>query len=290
MPEKPAHIEIAEYFQTEQWQKLMRYLRGPNPEELYHSHIFVDISIHPYTLRRLLAKYFEMVGMPIDRPMDFQISNVGNDMLHNIHPTGTFHFDLAFRFNPNVQIAPMPTEVTWQKSNLQVWGESETYAFFKEFPLKTDVSPDQLDSYFTSSQWEEIRHFVRDKSLSHFHANVETSVHPDIIKEAGIKALKREGWVLQKVVHCIFFPRKDWKAGKVCFLMTEPMFNFDIAWVYQPDVLIRPSKRFFIEQIRPDFDIRPQEPIEKLMKKGNFQPEISSEELDAIAKRISETL
>ena len=111
-----------------------------------------------------------------------------------------------------------------------------------------------------------------------------------MIKEAALRALKREGWVLQKVVHCIFFPRKDWKAGKICLLMSEPMFNFDIAWVFNPDVVIKPSWRFFIQQIRPDFDLRYEEPLDKLLKKGNFKPHISTEELNEIGKRISDTL
>jgi len=284
------HNEIINYFHSEQWQRLLKYLRGNNTEEIYHAHIFIDTSLHPNTLRRLLIKYFEIIGMPIDRPIDFQASNVGHDMLHNIHPSRTFHFDLAWHFNANVILAPMPLEITFQNANLQVWGESETYSFFQQFPFRTDVSEDKIDQYFHSPQWEEIRAFVKDKSLVHFHANVETSVHPDMIKKAALRALKREGWALQKVVHCIFFPRKDWKAGKICLLMSEPMFNFDIAWVFDPDVIIRPSQRFFIQQIRPDFDLRHEEPIDKLLKKGNFKPDLSIEELNELGKKISGTL
>lgn len=284
------HNEITKYFHSDQWQRLLKYLRGDHTEEIYHAHIFIDTGLHPNTLRRLLIKYFEVIGMPIDRPIDFQASNVGHDMLHNIHPSGTFHFDLAFHFNPHLILAPMPLEITFQNANLQVWGKSETYAFFQQFPFKTEVIEDKIDQYFYSPQWDEIRTFVKDKSLVHFHANVETSVHPDRIKEAALRALKREGWVLQKAAHCIFFPRKDWKAGKICLLMSEPMFNFDIAWVFNPDVVIIPSRRFFIQQIRPDFDLRHEEPIEKLLKKGNFTPDISNQELDEIGKRISEAL
>src|SRR5512143_3195792 len=103
-----AHNEIVNYFHSEQWQTLLEYLRGKHREEIYHAHIFVDTSLHPNTLRRVLVKYFELIEMPIDRPIDFQASNVGHDILHNIHPAGTFHFDLAFRFNGDVHLAPMP--------------------------------------------------------------------------------------------------------------------------------------------------------------------------------------
>jgi hypothetical protein len=181
----------------------------------------------------------------------------------------------------------MPPEITFQNSNLDFWGKSETYAFFDQFPFKKNVSPEEVDQYFHTPQWDEIRHFVRDKSLVHFHANIETSVHPDLIKDAALKALKQEGWVLQKDVHCIFFPRKDWKAAKICLLMSDPMFNFDIAWAFNPDVVIRPSQKFFIQKIRPDFDLRYEEPLADTLKKGTFKPDISTEEMAQIGRDIA---
>ncbi len=291
MANQVPHEEIVGYFHTEQWQKLLRYLRGQGPEEFFHAHIYIDTSLHPNAFRRLLFKYFEVIGMPLDRPVDFQASNVGHDMLHNIHPSGgQFHFDLAWRLNEKLILAPMPAEVTFQGSNLDFWSKSETYAFFDQFPLKKDIAAEQVDQYFHTPQWEEIRHFVRDKSLVHFHANVETSVHPDLIRSAALRALKREGWVLQKDVHCIFYPRKDWKAAKICLLMSDPMFNFDIAWTFNPDVVIRPSQKFFIQRIRPDFDLRYEEPIAGTLKKGHFTPDLSAEEIDQIGKEIAATL
>lgn len=102
-----------------------------------------------------------------------------------------------------------------------------------------------------------------------------------------LRAVEREGWTLQKVVHCIFYPRKDWKAAKICLLLSEPMVNFDFAWIFNPDVIIRPSQRFFVTQVRPDVDIRYVEPIDKLLKKGNYTADVTLEELNEIGRRIS---
>ena len=122
--------------------------------------------------------------------------------------------------------------------------------------------------------------------MVHFHANVETSIHPDLIKEATMELIEKEGWTNQIVVHCIFYPNKDWKAGKVCFLMSDPMFNFDIAWDYNKDALIRPSRKYFITNIRPDFDLRYEEPEQKILSTGDFMPKLSFDELREIEKSI----
>lgn len=284
--------EITSYFKSEQWLALIKLLQKKHHEEVYHAHIFVDTKLHPYTLREVIFSYFKCIDMPIDRPIDFQVSNVGNIMAHNIHPQGTFHFDLAFRYNPDVVLSAMPNEIAFRKSNLQFWGKKETYDFIDQFPFRKDVPINQIVDYFHSSEykicsnWSEYKYFVLDRRMVHFHANVETSIHPDLIKQATIELIEKEGWTNQLIVHCIFYPNRDWKAGKVCFLMSDPMFNFDIAWDYNPEVLIQPSRKYFITKNRPDFDLRYEEPEQKMMSTGDYMPEISFDELREIEKSI----
>ena len=141
--------EITSYFKSAQWLSLVKLLQKKHHEEVYHAHIFVDTKLHPYTLREVIFSYFKCIDMPIDRPIDFQVSNVGNIMAHNIHPKGTFHFDLAFRYNPDVALSAMPNEVAFRNSNLQFWVKKLTNESRDQFPLENISAIDQIYITFT---------------------------------------------------------------------------------------------------------------------------------------------
>ncbi|MFC1798998.1 hypothetical protein ACFLZL_04245 [Thermodesulfobacteriota bacterium] len=290
--------EVVDYFQSESWLTLIKLLKRDHHETIYHAHIFVDTSLHPYTFRKILFKYFDLIDMPVDRPIDFQMASVGNIMAHNIHPAGTFHFDLAFQYNSEVVLSPMPKGSSFRGDNIQYWGEKETWDFINQYTFRPESKTDEdavfdyfwSSDYRVSSLWSEYKNFVLDRRMVHFHANIETSLHPDIIEKVTLKIIEKEGWKIQLTVPCIFYPSADRAYAKICFLMTDPMFNFDIAWEFNPDVVIRPSTKFFIQNIRPDFDLRYEEKEDELMATGDFMPELTKDELKEVEAALKKSV
>lgn len=262
---------IKDYFAGEQWRTLQDRVENDR-ENSYHAHIFVDTSLHPLTFCDVLRTYYAAIGMPIDRAIDLQPSNVGFNMLHGIHPAGSFHYDVAWRYNPACVLAPMPHELVKEKNNLQIWGRKEIDDFFGQyrFVRATGQAKEDLDAFFRSPEWDQTVEYVLDTTIAHFHTNVEMSIHPDDLRDAALEAIGRQGWKLQKHIHCIFSPYKGWTTGKVVFLLEEPEVMFDIAWKFNPDVTIRPSTVHFMLQDSTVFDVRRKEKIEFYTSGGEF--------------------
>lgn len=272
---------IKEYFEGEQWTTLEDKVEN-DKDDTYHAHCFVETTLHPLTFCEVLKAYYRTRGMEIDRPIDLQPSNVGHNMLHGIHPTGTFHYDIAWRYKPGKIINPMPLEYIKERNNLQMWGKKEINEFFSKFNFiqPEGQAKEDLEQYFKSGTWKQTCEYVLDSTIAHFHANVETSVHPDALRDAALEAIKRQGWTIQKALHCIFSPVKGWIAGKVVFLLDQPRVMFDIAWKFNNDVSIRASTVPFMN-VNPDvteFDVRRKETIEYYTDEGEFIT-LSNEEI-----------
>lgn len=279
-------VKIIDYFASEQWTSLQR-LHEMSATDTYHAHVFVDTSLHPLSFCDVLREYFKAKGMEIDRPIDLQASNTGYDMLHGIHPRGSFHFDIGWRYVPGSILKPMPPELTKGKGNLQTWGRKEVEEFFGKFAF---IQPgprerEELRRYFESDAWDKTCEYVMDNTIVHFHANVEMSVHPDALMEEAVAAIGKQGWELQKTVHCIFSPRPGWTTGKVVFLLARPTVMFDIAWKFTQGVVIRPSTVCFMLDDDPRFDVRRQEPIERFVQNGDFVS-LTDDELSALRSML----
>lgn len=281
---------IKNYFDGEQWTTLEDRVENDS-ENTYHAHIFVETTLHPLTFCDVLREYYKAKGMEIDRPIDLQPSNVGHNMLHGIHPTGSFHFDIAWRYEPGKIISPMPPEFIKEKNNLQIWGKKEIDDFFSQynFVWPSGKVQEELNQYFESDTWEQTCEYVLDDTIAHFHANVETSIHPDALRDAALGAIKKQGWKVQKVLHCIFSPVKGWTTGKVVFLLDEPRVMFDIAWKFNSEVGIRPSTVPFmgVNAGVTAFDVRRKEKIEYYTDKGDFIT-LSDEELKKLGLMFGE--
>lgn len=265
---------INDYFRSPQWSALEDRLEN-DKEKTFHAHIFVNTTLHPTTFSNVLKAYYRTRKMEVDRPIDLQPSNVGHNMLHGIHPSGTFHFDLAWKYKAGVIIEPMEEDAIKEKNNLQIWDEKITYDFFKQFDFVTHPTAEQqkdIAAFFTSSVWDENRGYVLDKNIAHFHMNIETCLHPDIIRDAGLAAIKKEGWTVQKLLHCLFSPYKGWTTGKVVYLMDTPRVMFDIAWKFNPDVTIRSSQVPFmgVTPGKNGFDVRYNENMDFFTDAGEF--------------------
>lgn len=260
---------IKRYFETEQWNTLQDRVDN-DPINTLHAHIFVDTMLHPDTFSDVLKVYYKVMGREIDRTIDMQPSNVGHNMLHGVHPTGSFHYDVAWRYNNGEAISPMPQAFVKEKNNLQIWDEQDIEQFFSQYQF---IQPEgeakvQLEQHFESKHWEETCEYVEHPNMAHFHANVEMSVHPDALRDEALKAIEKQGWKLQKVLHCIFSPTSDWITGKVVFMLHEPEVMWDIAWKFNKNVVIRPSTVPFMMQDRTEFDIRYKEKMEYYTDQG----------------------
>lgn len=264
-------VAIQQYFQGEQWSELQDRVEN-DAAHTYHAHIFVDTRLHPNSFCDVLRAYYRSRGMEISRAIEFQPSNVGHNMLHCVYPNGSFHYDIAWKYSPEAVLAPMDPQFVKEKNNLQIWGEKEIGEFFDQYPF---VQPDgqaaqDIQKFFVSDDWKQTRDYVLDKTIAHFHLNVEMSIHPDALRDAGLAAIKKEGWELERVIHCIFSPTIDWTAGKVVYLLKEPEVMFDIAWKYNGDVSLRASTVHFMLPDSPKFDVRRKEKMEFYTDQGDF--------------------
>ncbi|WP_417722595.1 hypothetical protein [Salipiger sp.] len=263
--------EIKAYFDSDHWGELEDRVENHSDSTL-HAHVFVDTRLHPETFCDVLRTYYAARGMEIRRTIDFQPSNVGHNMLHGVYPQGTFHYDVAWRYADGPAIAPMPEALVKERDNLQIWGVREIEDFFARYDFVTDAeaAAGPLDDFFASPTWARTAELVEDRTVAHFHTNVEMNIHPDLLMSAALRRIERRGWKLQKTLHCIFSPRQGWTTGKVVFMLDEPEVMFDIAWSFNPDVSIRPSTFHFMLEDDPAFDVRRKETLEYYTSQGAF--------------------
>ena len=104
---------IASYFnENEHWLGFIKnHLSYPHSEkELYHSHIYVDMSIHPASMHPIMYAFWQEQGYPLQRGIDPQSPKPKQGGLHGCCPTGVTNFDFFFRFNKDVVLGAMPPE------------------------------------------------------------------------------------------------------------------------------------------------------------------------------------
>lgn len=95
----------ATYFRSQQWQHLSELLS--RAEQRGHIHLFVNTCLHPHSLERLVKGCLELQGREINRGNEVLSPRPGWGTLHGIHPRGTPHFDMNWRFRPNVVLEPL---------------------------------------------------------------------------------------------------------------------------------------------------------------------------------------
>ena len=97
-----------------------------------------------------------------------------------------------------------------------------------------------LIAYFNSPAWKAPLLYLTWGSAMHFHAVVETSIHPDIILEYGIKALEAQQWELSRSFTWAI-PMKGFDLATVKFLIKKPEVCPEIECYFNPDVSIVPG-------------------------------------------------
>lgn len=276
---------LVDYFNGEQWTTLMnKYLRMPG-EEIYHAHIYVDASVHPDSLYKILVGYFNAIRWPLDRRIDLHSPKPNAVALHGLHPFGGApHFDFVLRYNKDVVLAPMPKDAKEAEAgeNLLGWGKSYQDDFVSQYKFKTVGPKDEQEirNYFLTTHWKKILQHATDPTVSHSHGYVEINFDPKILELIANEALARIGWTVEKVVPCVFEVHGEYRA-KICYMFGNPETVFDIGWVYNPDVVIKPVEEDWINTGTPGFDVWKVENYHKIVAASPFEL-LTDEEINEV--------
>ena len=235
---------IANYFNTnEQWLNFIKNdLSYPHSErELYHSHIYVDMSIHPTSMHPIMSAFWKKQGYPLERCIDPQSPKPKQGGLHGCCPTGVTNFDFFFRYNKDAILAPMPPEADEAEHgfNALSWSKEYQDEFYKDFHFQA-VGPREvakIKSWFKSKHWKECLEQVMDPGVTHCHCNTELSFDPGIIMAYAIEDLASKGWVVERAYPSVYDVHGTYQ-GKIVFLVGYPEKVFDICWRFNPEVTI----------------------------------------------------
>lgn len=284
MKNKNILTEITEYFKTEQWNELLSILNKTD-EHVNHVHIYIDTNLNPWCVAQLLKNYFAKIGHPITRKMEIFTSGqlIGNGTIHGVEPKGMTHFDMIFGYSPDKAIKPASN----RDHNVEYWGDKYMEEFHAQYDFKTELKPEQkkeVEAYFESNAWKDYCRLNESEEVVHIHANVETSIHPMIIREYALKAMKKQGWEIEYAVPVAFNMRGQ-MHGKVVFAGLKPEKMFDIAWAYNPVVTLIPSTKYWLTTENPTYDARTMREIPVLLQKNDYKI-LSLEEMEEVTKQF----
>jgi hypothetical protein len=271
------------YFKCPQWLEHMEAMREKE-EEIYHIHIYTDTSIHPESLYKIMEGYYKAIDWPLDRVIDYICTKPKIMGLHGVHPIHGPHFDFFFRFNPDSILNPMPLDAKEVEDgkNLLIWGKSFQDKFMEQWRFKT-VGPKEekkIADYFLSKHWKDTLTFTADPEVTHPHGYVEINFDPKVLELYAIDYMKARGWLVDRAVPCVFAVGKEYRA-KIVFLLAYPEKMFDIGWMYNPDVIIRPSEEYWCLGRHKGFDVWTMTQYHEEVAKNAFVT-MTDEEIDAV--------
>lgn len=265
MNQKDVIKGLVNYLKSEHWQEYMRHLTQTG-EELYHTHMFVWNKVSAESISKIMEGYFKRKGMPLNRKIDILTPGTRDVIAaHNVHPHDPEralympHMDWFWKYNPDVVVEPAdPSKFGEEGKNIIAWGKNYMDNYLKQFDFKS-VGPREereIEKYFQSAHWKKGLRLVESPLYNHYHFNVEINFDPWVLKVFAIDALKEIGWTVDHVVPCVFKGVGGKYQGKMVFLGAYPEEVYDIAWVYTPDVIIRPTTYEFSGDLPEDGDFR----------------------------------
>jgi hypothetical protein len=294
------------YFKSEQWQDFMKMLTQTD-DPMLHIHIYCENSLEPDSLARLVAGYHAKKGVPLDRGIKFSgLPGVG--LLINTQPieakTGRFlaNYELFWFYNPDVLLGPAiirpgidpsksPLYKEVQKGNLYGWGKKFMDEFYKQYAFKC-VGPNEemeIRRFFKSEPFKKWVRLMFNSPADHVHWNVEINFHPWILKLYATEALEAAGLKVDWVVPNVYMVPAGYR-GKLIFLGAYPEWQHDIAWDFNPDVVIRPATKPFIGQRMPadgdiSFDFNLHSDFEAVVAQGKHV-KLTNEEIKEILAKV----
>jgi len=256
--------EVKEYFaDSDHWRRLCASLQDPDPHGT-HIHAYVETSVHPKSLEKIMTEYFRRMGWPSSRKIDHMAPRKGMGSLHGIEPLGKPHFDYQWFFKKNVGLRPC--EAGESGCNLLIWNRSYINRFYDMFPFRKVGSAEEmaLEEYFRSA------HFLNGLKIpvlpttNHMHINVHSSVHPDSIRKYAETAFSREGIRIYYTCPNVYMVGGKYR-GKLVFMCQRPEVVFDIGWEFAPDSVIEPAWEPWIFNANPGYDVWTSEMLAEVM-------------------------
>jgi hypothetical protein len=274
---------VAGYFRSEHWARALEVL-SISDEPIYHAHVYVETQIHPLSLEEIIKGYFGKSGKSVHRKIEIftsgQVADSGS--IHGIEPEGMPHFDVLWKYSPDALLAPARRE-----HNVEYWGQKYMDQFYAKYPFKTEVNSEQeaeLEAYFESAAFKKYCELNEHPDVVHIHANVETSVHPNLIRTAALKAMAKRGWDIEQAVP-VAFQMRGQMHGKIVFLGSTPEKIFDIAWAFNPAATLIPSTKYWLTTENPTYDARTMHELPLLLKRDPYRL-LSLREIEAIVAAI----
>jgi len=233
---------VVSYFESDDWKELVKNMaRG---KEVRHAHIYADSILHPEPLLKIVEEYFKARGLPLQRKIYLLTPGAIHGMtdIYNIHPKPDWgHCELILRYSKDYVLAPMVAGATRTGKSVEVWDDEYMERHYAKYNFKTKLTSEEekdLIGYFNSPEWELQYIFMMAGSNRHTHSLVETSIHPELLNEYGVKAVEAKGFEVTKAVSIVYGLR-NFDVGKITYLLRKPEVMFELEWDYNPNVSIR---------------------------------------------------
>jgi hypothetical protein len=238
MQRKQSIEEIISYFESIQWEDVVRVIQE---REMNHMHVYVDMSLHPHSFAKVVKGFFHMQGWELYKPIDYLTNKPGHTSLYGIDLGDRANFEIYCRLRSDTALAPMPPALGERGANLRVWTPEDIKRFEEQFEwhdLEPTEEAEVAEFFKTGDHWKRMCEYVTDPDIVHVHCNVETCVHPSVLRSSALDDLHRRGWKVMHAIHCVFNGGGN-DIGKIIFLGTDPELTYDIAWYHNSDVLIQ---------------------------------------------------
>ena len=230
--------EVIEYFRSPQWRDVLSVVQE---RDMNHMHVHVDTYLDPgSSFRPLVHDFFQRLGWDAYRPIEIMADKPGRAALYGIQLEDKLNFEIYCRLNDKSVLQPIPAKFGERGGNLRVWSVSDITRFHSQFRWRSLTAADHaaVAAFFESnSHWQRALDYVRDPDVMHVHCNVETSVHPDVLRRYALTNLAERGFTVKHSIHSIF-NAAGYDSGKIIFLGLNPPRTYDIAYYYNPDVLL----------------------------------------------------
>jgi len=249
---------LIEYFNGDQWRRMVAALiQDPDPQQT-HAHIYTDMSVDPAAVERLICGYFAARGYPSARKIDWLAPKPKIEgSLHGVEPKGLAHFDFNWFYNPDVALAPTSGgEKVESGCNLCVWNAKYMEEYYADFPFR-QVGPaeeEAIRKYFRSDHWHGGLEWAAKPHVTHTHINVYTSVHPNILKKFAAESIAKKGWEIYYTCPNVYLVNGKY-TGKLVHMGKKPEVVYDLGWRFNRDVIIEPALDTWNIPGTPGYDI-----------------------------------
>ena len=280
---------VSAYFNGKHWNDILNVWLNP-AEDIYHFHTFVDNQVDYHSLQPIVEASLHMHGLDIDRKIDYVCPGPGRAALHGIHPYGNKFvplLDWFWEYSNTKILEPMDNDRGECGKNFIYWGKSYMEEWWKQFTFKpvSPIEEEVIEDWFLKSrQWKELTYMIEhfpEEGIAHLHCNVELNFNPYLLDQMARRHMEKIGWVISNSTPCVYRVG-DTYTGKFTYSLSHPEEVFDIAWKFNPNVIIRPSERFFVFNERKDFDIWTVKMFEDVAVHGGKYITLTDSEIQAV--------